>query len=845
MQNNYKRIKDIPFEDSIELYKRIRENGANLFGGMGEMGSKAYSTLLRASVPTAMQDVSSEGTRKSQLSTIETLEKGAKRKKISPEQIEIIRKKRLIRDAIVFPNGGNISFKEIQEAHKISYEQAKEVVSKFMNIAIGHDTSISQQYKNAMFILEAGPEHLGFKQGVFEFFELALNSTDAVLASNTSSLVISEIASRLKYPGRAVGFHYFLPAHINPLVEIIVSKDTNESVVQAMMHLAMSMSKKPIICRGDSPGAVANRILVGVLNEAAKIYDEGYGSVETIDRIFLEVFYDKQIKVKTKRAQNQFKAAPKLSYFTDEFELYEKLKEIQLSIKNNTDEKLSEKLLTKKFKIMQEIDGKLRQKVLYASIVENHSRLGEFFTPAPCVFKIKDIANKQLQLVKAYMAEVQINWDKLNEIFEAKPYNLPDPEKKETPYSGNIEEYIKDRFNGAYIAIALQIYKENLTDIQDIEIASKEGFKWNLGPFELMSKIGLEKSKNLIELVNKNINSAISGIASPADVFEVTKDYLSGVRTYVHNNIGFIELGKLHIQHLQQMQNSLSPETLIAIQEAIKSLEGDSRVKSIFIKSQGGGPFCAGADLSYFEEINWDLGKCIDYINLGDATMDIIEKCSKPTVAIIDGPAIGGGGELAMSCDYRIMTDLSYVAFPEVALGIIPRWGGTQRLPRLVGKKLAQVLITTATLDKTGYKLGAKLTSNDALDVGFADKVIMQCDLPFFMFDLISGNVEGLDIYKKPFVKNNFSKTDYSPSIVKKFSLNHPKKPKRFFTKYAYELAKKQIENSHDSDFKKKSNDDKVLMKCGKTILGIYVSPMLWAIQNKTASKILESMRLV
>lgn len=831
----YNKLCSASIPESTKLLSLIQEKGAIVFGASGTMGSGISSTFLRSGAPTFMQDIDSQMLLESQLNAMLTLEKATKRRKLSKEQLEEIKSKGNLKDAIVFPERGKIPFEEIAKEHK-EKGNSKELVSSFLNKSIGN---LKKDYSEVFMVLEAGPEIMGFKQGVFEFFEQALESNKAIIATNTSSLKVDDIAARVDNPERVVGFHYFLPAHINPLVEIIVGEKTSPEVILAMKNLATAMGKKPIVCWGDKTGAIANRILVGVLNEAGKIFDEGIASQQEVDQVFLETCYSEQIKIKLKRVQNQFKAAPKLSFFRDEESLYSRVKNIEEEINNLEGKKGGEKLLVKKENLLKEAQGNLRQKVLYTQIVENHGELGSFFTPAKCVANVQQKAKDQITNIGKYLSEVNDDRKKLSEPFIVTPYKLPEPEKK-TSTNGDTKKYIKKRLQSAYIAISMEIVNEGLSDIQDIELACKEGFKWNEGPFELANRLGIEKVKDMIELSNKGI-SGTTGICSPESTFEVTNTDLSGVRTYVQNNIGFIELGRMHVQHLQMMQNSLGPYTLDAISNAIKEYSTNSDIKSIIIKSQGGGPFSAGADLRYLESIFHEGNKPVEYINHGYDVMNIVANCPKPTLALIDGPAVGGGAELALACDYRIMTELSYVAFPEVALGIIPRWGGTHRLAATVGKKLARALICTARFSN----LGKKLSSQDAFEVGFADKLVRQTDLPKFVADLIEGNIKEIDLDKKPEPKSNYDKSDYPKLLSRKLKLNSKEIKYEFLTKWAAKLAEKQISHAENLQEVDKTNDDKRLLKSGRIVLQLLIHTRLWAIQNKNVANLLQRLKLI
>lgn len=807
--NSYESFSLTDLQKSIDILKSIKNTGVVIFGASGEMGSKITYTFAKASVPVIMQDIDETKLNESKNNALATLEKAASKKKLSKKQLKIIKENNLINKIIVFPERGKIPFNEINSSSDADF---------FLDKA---DPTLKDKYSNSFMLLEAGPEITSFKQDVFKFFQYALKNKNAILATNTSSLKVDDIAAKIPNPERTVGYHYFLPAHINSLVEIIAGSKTSPEVIYAMYNLAISMGKKPIICWKDSPGAIANRILVGVLNEAAKLYDEGIGSQALIDKIFLETFYPKQITIMTSKAQKQFHAAPKLSFFKDEKSLYKKIKE--------------EKDPNKKKKLLELAEGRLRQKVLYAQILENHACLGSFFTPAPCVNKIKEKAQEQIKKVR----------DSINNIekdFEVKPYEFPSPALSTSNSSTSL---ISDRLKAAYICISQEIHNEELATIHDIELACKEGFKWNIGPFELINSLEKSQLERLVNLANKELDQAKpTGICGKNGIIEIQKKDLSGIETYTHNNIGFIVLGRLHIQNLQMMQNSLGPNTLEGIRDAVRDFESKN-VKAIIFRSQGGGPFCSGADLEYINGLNWDTEKILAYRNLGKKVMEEISACVIPTLAVVDGPAVGGGLELALACDYRIMTDQAFVAMPEVALGIIPDWGGTEKLPAIIGKELAKRMICTAKLSNLGLKLNAE----DAYKVGLADCFTLQSELPEFLFDLINSRIPNIDIYKKTLSKSNFEKSDYPEDIVKRFKLNKPfKHNARWFTRHAALFAEDLINHSHDLSYSKKIDDDDAfikLIKSGKKVSNTCIKPMLSIAQNKIWAPLFEKIGLL
>jgi enoyl-CoA hydratase len=156
--------------------------------------------------------------------------------------------------------------------------------------------------------------------------------------------------------------------------------------------------------------------------------------------------------------------------------------------------------------------------------------------------------------------------------------------------------------------------------------------------------------------------------------------------------------------------NALNTVVLDELQDAFEAVGSDDAVKVVILTGEGRS-FVAGADIAQMEGL--DAMDLRDYFLKGIGVMNLIDDLAKPVIAAVNGFALGGGCELAMACDVRLASDKAKFGQPEVNLGIMPGFGGTQRLPRLVGKGMANYLIMTADI------IGA----DEALRIGLVEKV--------------------------------------------------------------------------------------------------------------------------
>jgi enoyl-CoA hydratase len=164
--------------------------------------------------------------------------------------------------------------------------------------------------------------------------------------------------------------------------------------------------------------------------------------------------------------------------------------------------------------------------------------------------------------------------------------------------------------------------------------------------------------------------------------------------------------------------NALNKNTIEELHNAFKNLETDASVKAIIITGSGEKAFVAGADISEFAHFSVEEGGRLAAKGQ-EMLFDFVENLSTPVISAVNGFALGGGLELAMSCHFRVASDNAKMGLPEVSLGVIPGYGGTQRLPQLIGKGRAMELVMTAGM----------ISAEDAKNYGLVNHVTTQEEL--------------------------------------------------------------------------------------------------------------------
>lgn len=176
-------------------------------------------------------------------------------------------------------------------------------------------------------------------------------------------------------------------------------------------------------------------------------------------------------------------------------------------------------------------------------------------------------------------------------------------------------------------------------------------------------------------------------------------------------------IGQITINRPSKL-NALNVTTIKELHDGLESLDTSPEIRVIIITGEGEKAFVAGADISEFTNFSVEEGAQLAQQGQ-ELLFDFVENLKTPVIAAVNGFALGGGLELAMACHFRVASDNAKMGLPEVSLGVIPGYGGTQRLPQLVGKGRAMEMIMTAGM----------ITAEDAYRVGLVNHVVPQAEL--------------------------------------------------------------------------------------------------------------------
>ncbi|AIY89815.1 3-hydroxyacyl-CoA dehydrogenase/enoyl-CoA hydratase family protein [Geoglobus acetivorans] len=502
----------------------------------------------------------------------------------------------------------------------------KEEVSSVLS-RIKTTTDVASAVKDADLIIEAIPEILDLKSQVFQEVEKYCRD-DAIIATNTSSLSITQLSEFLNKKDRFVGLHFFNPPKIMRLVEIVYGKYTSEETIKTVEEVSKKLNRVIIHVRKDVPGFVVNRIFVTMANEAAWALENGEGTVEEIDSA---VKYRMGLPMGL-------------------FELHDLL-------------------------------GGGCIDVSYHVLEYYRETLGESYRPAPPFERLFKAGHLGKKSGKGF-------------------YDWGEGKTNEVPLRAG-KDFDILRLLAPAVNEAAWLIEKGVATPEEIDLGVLYGLNYPRGLLRMADDAGLDAILKKLEdlyseygeeryrpnpVIVRLVEEGKTGRKSGEGFFKYGPFMYEFVRVSIdrEKRIGFIKLNR------PQRANALNPTFLDEICSALDVLERDDDVRCIVITGEGRN-FCAGADMSVFAS-----GKAEDMLEFsekGHKTFTKIETLSKPVIAAINGPAMGGGFELALACDLRVVSKKAVLALPELNLGLFPGWGGTQRLVHIVGMSRAKQAI--------------------------------------------------------------------------------------------------------------------------------------------------------
>jgi len=465
---------------------------------------------------------------------------------------------------------------------------------------------------------------------------------DAIFASNTSSLSITDLSEATDRPDQFCGMHFFNPPVRMDLVEVISGEHTSEETLSAIEGLAESMDKTPVRVRKDEPGFVVNRILVPLMNEACWLVENDEASIEAVDST---AKYDIGLPMGA-------------------------------------------------FELGDQVGNDVTLHVLEYM----HDVLGDAYEPCP-------------------LLERKVAADELGKKTGVGFYEYDDGGAEIPPDAGRDD--VRMRLLAVMANEAGKLVENDIAPVEDVDRAVTLGGGFPEGPAKLADGEGIDALVAALEGAHEDTGGARYAVseglrAAAADGgFYADGDSEESFGTLrVEKPDGHRYVGRIVLDRPHQM-NTVNEEMLEELPRAVRRLEDDEDVRAILLTGAGDRAFSAGADVQRLAGSTTPL-EAREFSRDGQEAFASLEESPLPVVAAVDGYALGGGMELAACADLRIASERSELGQPEVDLGIVPGWGGTQRLRHLVGESRAKEITFT----------GERYDAAELAEYGFVNELV-------------------------------------------------------------------------------------------------------------------------
>jgi enoyl-CoA hydratase/3-hydroxyacyl-CoA dehydrogenase len=539
---------------------------------------------------------------------------------------------------------------KLVEKGRLTDEQGAAQIEEIVGRIDG--TTSYEGFGEVDFVIEAVPERMDIKQAVFAELDAATPG-HAILASNTSSLSITEIGEATLRPHKVIGFHYFYPASIMPLIEIVEGEETSAETVGAAVTFAQAIRKQPITC-AEVPGFVVNRILNSGISEVWREQEEKGLSIKKIDE-----------------GVGAAGVVPVGPYYLVNL--------LGLDTVLHVAEHLVESYGEERFYVpkgMQKLvaDGKLGAKTGGNGFYDTDGEPNVAGDGEPDVDELVELLTLKTFLEACLVLEEGVATHRDIDFGMMAGAGLD-------PRRGLMPPFMKADSEGLDTILermenAQERYGERFTPptiLRRLVAQGRLGQKSGQG-FYAYPKPDAEQPAEVVKLETREGGVAIAWLAN----------------------------GQM---------NSISPQVVEDLQKVWSAVK-DADVRALVIASSNPFLYSAGADIKAFTTMDETSGA--ELINRAHELFSELGRGGVATVAAVNGLAFGGGCELAMACDVRIAARSAIFGQPEIKLGIIPGFGGTQRLPRLVGANRALEM----------NLIGDPILADEAFDLGLANRLV-------------------------------------------------------------------------------------------------------------------------
>jgi len=541
------------------------------------------------------------------------------------------------------------------ERGKVTKEQAEATLSR-----ITYTGDMAAAVSAADLVVEAVPESLQLKRSVLS--EAAAYAPDgAIFASNTSNIRISELATAIPRAEKVVGMHFFNPPTAMKLVEVIPGEKTDPTVVDEIADISTKIGKIPVRVLKDSPGFIANRINGVDMLFFCLIADKGIASPPEVDTLF------------------KSQGLPMGPYELIDF--------VGIDIPAES--------LTYFAKTLSPEYGKAKtfDKMVQEKHLGKKTGMGFYDWSAGRAAIPKVEPTEKVSVMDMFAAEI-------NEAVKLVEEGVAHPD--------DVEKAVTLGMNRPFGPISVAKDLSNAEVKAKLEELSKT---FDCKIFAPTRSIEEGRMRDAIEgrlappTLTPTPSAATAGPAKPARgaggaIVPVRLERLAG-------GVARIVLNRPRL-------NLINEEVMDGLDGILTELWTDQEVRAVVLTGEGG-VFCAGADLSKYISNSVAF---MDFTRKGERTFRRLTEIPKITIAVLKGYALGGGLELALSCDLRIATDGVELGFTEVGIGLVPAWSGSQRLPRMIGTSLASSMILTSE----------KIRGKRALEIGMVHRLVTAGD---------------------------------------------------------------------------------------------------------------------